>query len=45
MDNRNLRIVAAQLGPIHRNETRSEVVERLLGLLREAHKKQVQLIV
>ena len=45
MDNRNLRIGAAQLGPIHRNETRSEVVERLLGLLREAHKKQVQLIV
>ena len=45
MSNRNLRLAAAQLGPIHRDETRSEVVERLLELLKDAHDKQVQLIV
>ena len=45
MSNRNLRLAAAQLGPIHRGETRSEVIERLLKLLKDAHDKQVQLIV
>ena len=45
MSNRNLRLAAAQLGPIHRDETRSEVIERLLKLLKDAHDKQVQLIV
>ncbi len=41
---RNLVLGVAQLGPIARSETRSEVVQRLLSLMHEAHSKGVQLI-
>ena len=34
---RHLKIAAAQLGPLHRADTRSSAVERLTALLQEAH--------
>ena len=34
---RHLKIAAAQLGPIHRADTREAVVTRLIALMREAH--------
>lgn len=40
-----LTIGAAQMGPIQKNDTREEVVERLLGLLRQAHSSGCQLVV
>jgi predicted amidohydrolase len=40
-----LQIAAAQLGPIARTDTREEVVERLLALLREAHAHGAELVV
>ena len=33
---RNLKVAAAQLGPIARNESRQAVVKRLIDLMREA---------
>ena len=38
-------IGAAQLGPVPRVDTRADVVERLLALLREAHERGCQLVV
>lgn len=40
-----LRVGAAQLGPIGRHESRSEVVDRLLVLLRQAASASVELVV
>lgn len=34
---RHLKVAAAQLGPIHRADSRESVVKRLIALLREAH--------
>ena len=34
---RNLKIAAAQLGPLHRADSRAAATKRLVGLLREAH--------
>jgi predicted amidohydrolase len=34
---RHLKIAAAQLGPLHRSDTRASAVKRLTGLLKEAH--------
>lgn len=34
---RNLRIAAAQLGPLHRSDSRSNATKRLVSMLREAH--------
>ncbi|MEE2683369.1 MAG: N-carbamoyl-D-amino-acid hydrolase [Actinomycetota bacterium] len=45
MGDRNLRIAAAQLGPIGKHERRTEVIDRLLELLKQAHLKEVQLVV
>jgi predicted amidohydrolase len=42
---RPLTIAAAQLGPIARDETRAEVVERLLELLRTATSRGAELVV
>jgi predicted amidohydrolase len=42
---RELVVAAAQLGPIARAETRAEVVERLLALLRDAAAQGAQLVV
>jgi predicted amidohydrolase len=41
---RTIRVGAAQLGPIARNETRTQVVKRLLELLREAKSYNCQLV-
>ena len=42
---RLLKAAAAQMGPIARSETRRQVVDRLLALLREGHAKGVKLLV
>ena len=42
---RQLRVGAAQLGPIGRHEPRSHVIDRLLGLLDQAHGAGVELVV
>src|SRR5690349_8077238 len=42
---RMLTVAAAQLGPIQRDHTRDQVVERLIALLREAHEHGVELVV
>ena len=42
---RSLRIGAAQLGPIERTETRTEVVERLIALLRQGSDGGCELVV
>ncbi|MCP3910831.1 MAG: N-carbamoyl-D-amino-acid hydrolase [Actinomycetia bacterium] len=42
---RTLALGAAQLGPIGRNETRAEVVQRLLALLRQGHEAGCDLVV
>ena len=42
---RQLVVGAAQLGPIARDESREDVVERLLALLREASQRGVELVV
>lgn len=42
---RLLRVAAAQLGPIARAESRAEVVQRLLALLRKAHSFGAELVV
>lgn len=41
---RLLRVGAAQVGPIYRDETRGEVVERLVALMEEAAGKGVELV-
>ena len=43
--NRIVRVAAAQMGPVARHETRAEVVERLVALLREAATRDAQLVV
>ena len=42
---RRLVVGAAQLGPIAKDESREEVVERLMALLHEAHRRDVELVV
>ena len=42
---RTLRVAAAQLGPIARDETRAQVVDRLIALLRHAKEQAVELVV
>ena len=42
---RRLTVGAGQMGPIARDESKSEVVERLIALLREAKDRQVDLLV
>jgi N-carbamoyl-D-amino-acid hydrolase len=42
---RILKVAAAQLGPVHRADDRSRVVQRLLALLREAHSAGAKLVV
>ena len=42
---RSLRVGAAQLGPIARDTTRNEVVDRLLTLMRQASDQSCQLVV
>ena len=42
---RILKVAAAQLGPIHRADTRAQVVERLIAMLREAHGAGCRLVV
>ena len=45
MSDRIVTIGAAQLGPIQRDDTRKEVVERLITLLHQAHGHGVELVV
>ncbi len=45
MGERVLTVGGAQLGPIARDETRDQVVDRLLGLLRRAADRRVDLVV
>ena len=40
-----LTVAAAQLGPVQKHHTRAEVVERMLVLLRDAHRHGVELVV
>lgn len=42
---RTVTVAAAQLGPIQRDHSREQVVQRLLALLREAHSRGAQLVV
>jgi predicted amidohydrolase len=42
---RIVRVGAAQLGPVPREQSRADVVDRLLGLLREAHARSCDLVV
>ena len=42
---RIVHVGAAQLGPIQKEHTRAEVVERLITLLREAHARGCELVV
>ena len=42
---RRLTVGAAQMGPIARDESKSEVVDRLIALLHEAGRRQVDLLV
>lgn len=42
---RVIRVAAAQLGPVARDEARAEVVDRLLALLRKAHGFGAELVV
>jgi len=42
---RHLKIAAAQLGPLHRSDTRSAATRRLVNLLREAHGMGARLVV
>ncbi len=41
---RSLRVAAGQLGPIGKDETRAEVIDRLLALLDEAADRKVELV-
>lgn len=42
---RTITIGAAQLGPIQRDHSRAEVVDRLIALLHQAHERGVELVV
>src|SRR5258707_6167359 len=42
---RVLNVAAAQLGPVHRADTRESVVKRLVAMLREAHSAGARLVV
>jgi N-carbamoyl-D-amino-acid hydrolase len=42
---RYVNVAAAQMGPIQREHTRADAVERLLWLLREAHALGAELVV
>ena len=42
---RNLKVAAAQLGPLHRADTRSAATRRLVALLREAHAMGAKFVV
>ena len=42
---RHLKIASAQLGPIHRADSREAVVKRLIALMREAHSQGARFIV
>lgn len=42
---RELPVAAAQLGPIGRHDSRADVVDRLMALLQEAHRRGAQLVV
>ena len=42
---RYLTVAAAQMGPVNREDTREEVVERLLALLTDAHGRGAELVV
>jgi len=42
---RNLMVGAAQFGPVHRTESRAQVVQRLIELLREGHARGCDLVV
>ena len=42
---RLLRVAGAQMGPIQRDHTRADVIERLITLLRSAHERGAQLVV
>ncbi|MEY4361605.1 MAG: hypothetical protein RL391_911 [Actinomycetota bacterium] len=44
-DRRSVNVAAAQMGPIQRDHSRAEVVERLIELLREAHRRGAELVV
>ena len=43
--NRVLQVAAAQMGPVERDHSRADVVERLLLMLRSAHGRGAQLVV
>ena len=45
MSGRPLRIGAGQLGPISRDASRKNVIDRLIALLEEAHRSEVDLII
>jgi predicted amidohydrolase len=42
---RRLTVAAAQLGPVNRDHTRADVVERLVALLHDAHRMGARLVV
>ena len=42
---RHLKVAAAQLGPIHKADSRQSVVARLMALLRAAHASGARLVV
>ena len=42
---RTVRVAAAQMGPVQRNTTRTEVIERLIAMLRTAHERGADLVV
>jgi N-carbamoyl-D-amino-acid hydrolase len=42
---RELTVAAGQLGPVARDDSRGSVVERLIVLLRTAHRRGAQLVV
>ena len=42
---RHLKVAAAQLGPLHRTDTREAAVRRLVALLREAHGQGARFVV
>jgi len=42
---RTLNVAAAQLGPVGRDEPRSQVVDRLIALLHQAHARSCELVV
>ena len=42
---RHLKIAAAQLGPLHRSDTRTAATKRLVALLKEAHAMGARFVV